>query len=239
MGSGRWVGWSLVAALWGVAAGSAGAAVVLSTDFDGRTVSGATASNLNWTAQGVVAPGSLTAVRSAPGTPSAVLFNTAAASNRFAVDLNLHTESAWHADIALQVLANTEIDLGAITLDAFIFNNAGALQGVYRDLDMTLQLLDSTQSVLDQASFSDIYAGNGSPALQPVALSFDLSGNTLLANTSYTLRLMAMGQGPGNNSGIDNLVVQGDLRAVPEPASLALVLAAVCGLAVTRRRQSA
>ncbi len=220
-----------------LACAAANAAVVLSTDFNGRTVSGATASNLNWTTNGVADPGSLTAVRTAAGTPGAALFDTAAAANRFAVDLNVHNESDWQADVALLVLGGTQIDLGLVNLDAYIFNNAGALQPEYRDLDMTVQLLDATQSVLDQVSILNIYPATGGPVLQPRSLSFDLSGNTLMANTTYTLRLMGQGEGPGNNSGIDNLTINGTVRAVPEPTTAALVLAALAGLGVAGRRR--
>ncbi|HAC62308.1 MAG TPA: hypothetical protein DCF68_01925, partial [Cyanothece sp. UBA12306] len=62
----------------------ANAAVILSTDFNGRTVSGATASNLNWTTNGVSDPGNLTADFN--------LFNTPATQNLFAVQRNLHTQ---------------------------------------------------------------------------------------------------------------------------------------------------
>ncbi|MBD2444066.1 hypothetical protein H6G25_12905 [Dolichospermum sp. FACHB-1091] len=40
---------------------AASAINILSTNFNGRTVSGATASNLNWTTNGVSDPGNLTA----------------------------------------------------------------------------------------------------------------------------------------------------------------------------------
>ena len=54
------------------------------------------------------------------------LSDTAAAQNRFAPRRNLHNEGPWSVDIPLSVLA-ANIALTTISLDAFIFNNAGTL----------------------------------------------------------------------------------------------------------------
>lgn len=228
------------------ASGMASAAVVLSTNFDARTVSGATASNLNWTANGVAAPASLTAVAGPviTGTPPAMaLFTTTAASGRFAVDRNFQTESSWYVDIPLAILAGNNIELSTVTLDALIFNNAGALQGAgtARDLDMTLALLSSAAVAIDSDTVNNIYpnTGNWTPT-QPSSVSFDLSGNTLAAGSSYFLRLTARSdQRLGNNAGIDNLVVNGALtQVIPEPSSLALLGIALAGLGVARPRRA-
>jgi len=225
------------------ASGAASAALVLSTNFDGRTVSVATASNLNWTANGVANPGSLTAVAGSPviGTPLPVaLFTTPAATDRFAVDRNIQTESPWYVDIPLSVLAGNAIQLGTITLDAFIFNNAGALQAFNRDLDLSLALLGSAFNVIDSEDVDNIYPQNQSAAVQPQAVSFDLSGNTLAAGGSYYLRLTASNDNTqGNNAGIDNFVVNGELtRAIPEPGTLVLLGLALAGLGLARSRRA-
>jgi len=223
------------------ASGTAGAAVVLSTDFNGRTVSGATASNLTWTTNGVANPGALTAVAGTPisGTPPAMaLFTTTDAANRFAVNRNIQNESPWYVDISLVILAGNNIELSTVTLDAFIFDNNGNLQGQNRDLDMTLALLSSAAVPIDSFTVDNIYPNSGalSPA-QPRALSFDLSGNTLEAGGSYFLRLTASSDGPyGNNAGIDNLMVNG--QVIPEPGALALLSIALAGLVVVRSRRA-
>ncbi|PJC11582.1 MAG: hypothetical protein CO066_14825 [Comamonadaceae bacterium CG_4_9_14_0_8_um_filter_60_18] len=226
------------------ASGAASAALVLSTNFDGRTVSGATANNLTWMTNGVASPGSLTAVAGSPviGTPPAMaLFTTSAATDRFAVDRNIQTESPWYVDIPLSVLAGNAIQLGTITLDAFIFNNGGALQTVSRDLDLSLALLGSALNLIDSEAIDNIYPVTGalSPA-QPRALSFDLSGNTLAAGGSYFLRLTASSNDTlGNNAGIDNFVVNGELtRVIPEPGTLALLGLALAGLGLARSRRA-
>mgnify|MGYP002623797726 CR=1 FL=1 len=204
---------------------------ILSTDFTGRTVSGSTASNITWVTNGVADPGDLTAAMNPDG-----LFDTAAAQGRFAPDRNIHNEGDWSVDIPLLV-GPSAINLTTIELDAVIFNTAGALQPSQRDVDLTLQLLDASMAILDSVSVLDIYANSGT-ATQPQAILFDLSGNSLLAGGSYFLRLIATGQGPGNNAGFDNLVVTGILTSVPvpEPGTVTFGLLALGGLILRRRR---
>jgi len=191
-------------------------AVILSTNFNGRTVSGATASNLNWTTNGVSNPGNLTA--------NFNLFNTTATQNLFAVNRNLHTAGSWSVDITVGV-GSRSIDLGEISLDAYIFNNSGATQAFSRDFDLTINLLDSTKTnILATQSVVNLFPNSNTiPNPSPVPFVFDFTGNTLQANETFFLRLIASGQGStpivGNNGGIDNLVVNGNFVSVPEPSS--------------------
>jgi len=213
--------------LFSFAASASASITIASTDFDGRSVSGATASSLTWILNGVADPGDLTT--DAPDG----LFDTADAQDRFAVDRNIHTEGTWSVDIPLDI-GGAAISLGTVTLDAFIYNNGGRLQTVGRDLDLTIELLLGVASIATDV-VNDIFPGGGA-IVQPVPVSFDLSGNTLLANTDYTLRLTASGTGPGNNAGIDNLSINAN---VPEPMSI-LVWSGLLGAVglVTRRRQA-
>ncbi|MBT0587281.1 hypothetical protein [Alteromonas oceanisediminis] len=142
----------------GVSAMSHGA-VILSTDFDGRVVSGDTASNITWVANGVSDAGDLTAqfnfLQNGLASQQS-LFDTTAAQSRFAVNHNLHEEGSWFVDVALNVLGGNSIALSMITLDAFIFNNGGNLQTSQRDLDLTVSLFDMNFSELFSESFDNV-----------------------------------------------------------------------------------
>jgi hypothetical protein len=87
-------------------------------------------------------------------------------------------------------------------------------------------LLDSSNTTLATVSVNDLYTNSSTiPNPSPVPFSFDFTGNTLQANTNFNLLLTASGQGTlGTNAGIDNLVVNGNLVAVPwETDSLPLI----------------
>jgi hypothetical protein len=163
-------------------------AVILSTNFNGRTVSGATASNLNWTTNGVSDPGNLTA--------DFPLFNTMATQDLFAVQRNLHTAGDWTVDIPVAVGLQS-IYLSQITLDGYIFSATGTPQLNSRDFDLTIDLLDSTKTTtLDSVSVVNLFPNsNAISNPSPVPFVFDFTGNTLQANTTFYLRLIASGQG--------------------------------------------
>lgn len=208
-------------------------APILSTTFDGRTVSGPTANNLTWVTNGIAEPGSLTA--------SANLFDTLDTQDLFAVAFNFQNPAggSWSVDVPLAVASASDLALGVVSLDAFIFNNSGAFQPRSRDLDLTLSLLAGL-TVLDSEIVTNIYAPDGPAPTQPRGVSFDLSGNTLLAGNSYLLRLEATGVGPGNNAGIDNLVVNGTPhrpQAVSEPATTTLLALGLAGVLAARVRR--
>lgn len=204
----------------------ANAATILSTDFDGRTVSGNTASNLNWTTNGVADPGDLTADFN--------LFDTPDTQDLFAVQRNLHTQGPWVVDIPV-VVGPQSILLDEISLDASIFSGAGTSQLNSRDFDLTIELLDSTGTItLASDSVIDQFPNSNSiPNPSPVPFSFDFAGNILSSNTTFFLRLTASGEGAGNNGGIDNFLVTGDLIAsTPEPISvMSLIGVGVLGVA--------
>jgi hypothetical protein len=201
------------------------AAIIASTDFGGRVVTGNTASSITWVTNGVANPGDVSADFN--------LFDTANAKDKFAVDRNLHSEGDWLALVSLLVGGNN-IFLGEVTLDAYIFNNGGNYQGVSRDLDLGLSLLGSDGStVIHSEQVLDIYPSSGLYSIQNIG--FDFTGNTLLAGTQYYLGINAIGQGPGNNAGFDNLTING---TVPEPSIIALFSLGLAGLGFARRRQS-
>ena len=73
---------------------NAHATLILSTDFTGRTANGKTAENIPWTTGGVQDPGDLTWVVETGTTTNTDLFDTGAAQNHFAPDLNIFTAFA-------------------------------------------------------------------------------------------------------------------------------------------------
>jgi len=221
------LGASLVATAGFLSFGSvAYSATILSTDFDGRTISGNTASNITYVTNGVGDPGDLSA--------DSTLFDTPDTNDLFAVQRNLHTQGPWVVDIPITV-GSQDIQLDQISLDAFIFSGAGGRQSFSRDYDMTIELLDSTQTVtLNTQSVNDLYINSDTvPNPSPVPFVFDFSSSVLSANTTFFLRLTASGTGPGTNAGFDNFILTGDLIAMQTPeATSAMTLIALGALGV-------
>lgn len=234
----------LVACLIGVVSSvPAYGAIIASTNFDGRTVSGATASGLNWTVNGVADPGSLTAEDVGPLGPTIdpiALFTTAAAAGKFGVDRNIINEGGWYVDIPLNV-AGLGMRLSTVSLDAYIFNNDGLLQTVSRDLDVTAALFDASNTELGSETKPNIYSVVSPPSPnQPQNLTFDLSSAPqLAANSNYYVRVIAFSDevDRGNNAGFDNLVISGTV--VPEPATFAVwaLLIGIAYLGMSRQRR--
>ncbi len=81
------------------------ATVIASTTFNGQTINGATASNLNWSLNGVSDPGNLTALlQTGPGTQS--LFTSTFASDKFIPALNTgNGNTFWTTNVPLTVTA--------------------------------------------------------------------------------------------------------------------------------------
>ena len=69
-------------------------------------------------------------------------------------------------------------------------------------------------------------------------ISFDNLAVLLQQDTEYTLRITASGTGPGNNAGIDNFVLSGDVSPVPAPQAFALLALAIAGIAVRKAKRS-
>jgi hypothetical protein len=208
---------------------NAQAAVIVSSDFDGRTVNGTTTSNIDWVTNGVANPGDLNAMIVGNATNAVFeMFDTSAAQNKFAVNRNINDEGDWSVDIGLSVLAGSNIALDSLELDAFIFNNSGNLQGVER--------------LLFGSSVNEIFSTGGGLSgtdADARAVSFGLGGTQLVQGTDYTVRITANGSLPvsGNNSGFDNLVINGDLLApqvVSAPASILLILMGFAGMAARK-----
>lgn len=227
------------AALLGVAgtmsAGSAGAAILLQTDFahDSDDVSVATLSNLVWTTQsGLTGPTSLTASGNLNNTS---FFNT---EDLFGAFVNVNNVTGWTTTVSVVVGAN-DVTLNNIVAD--VASTLGNLTG-YKNVDRaTLVSVEVEQGgnpvVGGTASFdSPLY--NSSTLSDPSidhTLTF-ASPLTLSANTTYdfTLRISEGSlSSNGNQAAFDNLTFNGTV--VPEPGSLALL--SLGGLLIGSRRR--
>jgi len=203
------------------------AAIILSTDFSGRTVSGDTAGNITWTTNGVSSPGVLTAVDVNATGKLAGLYDTANAQGHFAPDLNTGNEGPWSTSLTLS-LTVPEISLADVVLDYQHFNNSGGFQTVGRKVNWTATV---TRSVSGQLDSVKVIGTSSTFGIETITFDTPL---ILTSGESYEVTILAEGgDGNGNNTGLDGLTLNG---VVPEPASLALM--GLGGLMMLRRRRA-
>lgn len=210
-------------------AGTSHGAVLASADFDGRTATGATASNLNWTVNGLDDPGSIT-------NDTANLFNTSAVvQNNFTPGINTgNGNTSWIATLTFNVATGFTTTVEDVSFNGISINGGQALN-VARKNDFTVTLLDPSLVAIDSVTIADTVADEST---QPL-ITFDLADTVLGAGT-YTLTIrggdFTGDDETGNHTGIDNLSINGTAVPVPEPSSLALLT--LGGLAMVRRRRA-
>lgn len=206
-------------------------AVLLSTDFSGRSVSGKTATNITWTSSGLSAPSSMTAVDETPTSGAfSALFNTANAQGHFAPDKNIGNEGPWSTTLTL-TLTSPDISLESIDIDWQHFNNGGSFQGATtnRQVRWTATVTGSTSGVIGTASDS----ANAVSGTNTLTFGSALS---LSDSETYDVELFVDNNGntTGNNTGFDGLAFNGAI--VPEPGSLILV--GMSSIFLLKRRRS-
>lgn len=227
------------------AMGSADADVIASTDFDGRSATNETASDLSWTTNGVEDPGSMSALsQSGPGTVS--LFDgTSLTQNNFTPGINTgNGDTFWSTDVALTVASGFSVSVTDVTF-SYVAVNGGEALNVPRESDFVVTLIDPSGNKLE----SDITFGTSgttstpqTPTLtalfdQPIAL--EEPGNYTVRIQGGDLFILNLDNPigtrdeTGNHTGIDNLSINGTV--IPEPGSLALL--GLGGLMMVRRRR--
>ena len=213
----------------GLAAVSAEAAVLLSTDFTGRTVAGATASNLTWTEAGLSTPTSMTVTNESPGAlAGGGLFDTANAQGHFAVSKNIGNVGPWSVTIPLN-LTSPQVSLESVDIDWQHYNNSGVFQGPARNVRWTVTVTGSASGLLDTV----VGTANADSGLNNLAFGAPLA---LTDSETYDVKILVdnNGNATGNNTGFDALTFHGEI--VPEPGSLALLGLGFFGVLLRRRR---
>lgn len=205
----------------------ANSAVLLSTDFSGRTVTGPTASNVIWTGTGLSAPSSLTVTNVAPGSlAGGGLFDTANAEGHFAVSKNIGNAGPWSVTIPI-TLSSPTISLESVELDWQHFSNAGAFQGPARNVRWTITVTGSTSGLIDTV----IGTANAASGLDVLTFGSPVSLNN---SETYDVSILVdnNGNATGNNSGFDAITLNGEI--IPEPSGALLSL---LGLSLVLRRR--
>jgi hypothetical protein len=220
---------------------SANAAIIASTNFDGRTLTTTTNANdtaagasLAWTTNGVTNPGNMVAVN----TFGVGLFNgNALTQNMFAPALNTaNLDTSWITNISLTVSSGSTVTLTDVEFNAWSLNGS-QLQNANKKLDFTVSLLDPSAAIIATVNITDFISGltAGSPL---VTATFS-SAMTLSDPGAYTLSIRGgdfLGTNEfGNHTAIDNLSINGTFAAVPEPS--AALLGGLGLLALLRRRR--
>jgi len=178
--------------------------VLASTDFTGRTVSGATAENIPWTVHWVESPGNLAT------DPAYNLFDTNDAQDHFAPVRNVDLDGPWSVPIPLS-LTVPEITLTDVVLDYQHFNGSGYFQGAPRTVDWTVTVSGSSSGLLASNTVHGVASTSGT---ETVVFSPAL---TLTDSESYTMVITAAGTSGGNNTGLSALRINGEKAIISDP----------------------
>lgn len=215
------------------------AAVIASTDFDGRVLNPSnTATELDWVTNGVADPGNMSAFLANGTTAQALFDNNALVQNMFAPALNTgNGNTFWNTSVNLTVLSGATVSLESVSFDYWAISGS-AVQNVNRRADFVVTLFDPSAASVGEVS-DNVINGTGvaSGAGTPVSLVFSSPIN-LTAPGTYTLRIRGgdiINNETGNHTAIDNLSINGTVGVIPEPSSLALSALGFFGLMRRRR----
>ena len=187
-------------------------AVLASTDFNDRTVSGKTASNIPWELDGLADPGDLTT--DAPNG----LFDTSHAQNHFAPNRNVDNQGPWSVPVPLS-LTVPEATISEVVLVYRHFNNDGFFQTQNRIVNWSVTVVGSSSGQIGSVTVNGVASQAGT---ETVVFSPALP---LSSSETYTLTITAEGASGGNNTGLNALSIHGEI-GVPGNAESEIMMIA-------------
>lgn len=194
------------------------AAPIISTDYDGNTVAGNIASGITYTTDAAISlinNGDLTAVTGGSGFSVAGNFST---TDTIFVNQNLNTGNAQGFYFDFSLSAN--VDLTDLSLTTGHLNASGGGQNFISDLNYDISVLGGSSIV--SGTLTVDYAPNTTAFFTN---NFDLTGNSLSSGQNYRLTVTADNfSGGGAFFAADGLTLSGDVTAIPEPSTFAIVL---------------
>ncbi len=201
---------TILTAVCFLGAGSAMAQIVLRTDFQGRTLNGATrtASGFSWTSdldQQANASTSLTFTGSATGFTSYVL-NSGSLNppgQPIPVAGNIETVGPWSTSFTFT--PDISVDLTTIQMISYAINSGGVHQLSAKSVAWAVNITGG--SVNETVSDS----GTDPAGAAPLILNLDFTGTSLEAGTPYTFTLTVSSPAPtgGNNIALNSIEVNG------------------------------
>lgn len=212
-----------------LAIGIAGADVIAFTSFDGKEIdpgNGATATNLNWTLNGVEDPGDMRVVRvegDGSDGPAINLFDgNDFVRNIFAPGINTgNGNTSWRTAVSLTPTPGTKLVVTDVTLDYWPVSGA-QVENVNRRSDFTASLFDPSGTLLTEVTVPDVLAGTGIGSPAEVVLTFD-GPVELTGSGPYLLKIRGGDfteiNETGNHTAIDNLSING-MAAADSPFRL-------------------
>lgn len=197
---------------------SAGADVLAATDFDARTltilnVANDTATNLNWTLNGLQDPGDMTALNASGN--GVALFESDTTKVLFAPAVNTgNGNTFWTTSVNLTVVPGDTVTLTDVTFDYWAISGS-AVMNVGRKSDFTISLFSPSAVLLGSVEIEDANAGNTvSPNVAELNATFAEPIPLSEAGT-YTLQIKGgdflVFNETGNHTAIDNLSINGTL----------------------------
>lgn len=179
-------------------------AVILNTDFTNRSISEAIASNITWATNGVADAANLTT------TGSFTLFDTAAAQGCFSPDRNVGNEGPWTTLVPLNLITSA-ISIDDVVLVYKHFNNSGNAQSANRTVNWAVSVTGSLSGLIGSKDVAGISSTSGTvTATFTPALELN-SGET------YSLSITASATSSGNNTGLNELTVNGEVGVSGDP----------------------